>query len=56
MIVVQPLKRFVSKKLVPSMSWEVIEFFIYGSLCASFGSGAMPKPTNNAGRCLKLKD
>jgi hypothetical protein len=27
MIVVQPLKRFVSKKLVPSMSWEVIEFF-----------------------------
>lgn len=35
---------------------RVIEFFIYGSLCASFGSGAMPKPTNNAGRCLKLKD
>ena len=29
------------KKLVPSMSWEVIEFLINGSLYALFGRGAM---------------
>lgn len=33
-----------------------VRFLISGSLYALLGRGAIPKPTNNAGRCLKLKD
>ena len=36
MIIVLPLKRFVSKKLVHSISCEVIRFFVLGYYITTF--------------------